>query len=227
VRIRSIALTLFVAVALVGSSAAAYVLPVRHVVRKVNARLNGVHSLQVALVGRARSGDAPDATVAVAERWVFQRATRGARVDVNGPGGRTASWSRGGSASGDAALLPSMPERVVFGRLFGDGDIEALARDLGVDMQRQRLGLIGDRPAIVLGSAAPGDEGAQIWIDRDDYHVVRVRWRDVDRRPVDLELGSWQGPPTRGLFPQRVRVVIGGRWARVMEADDLRSKAGG
>ncbi len=222
--IRSIVLTLTVALAV--TPAAAYVLPVRHVVRKANARLNGIHSLQVALVGRARSGDAPDATVAVAERWIFQRSTRSVRVDVNGPGGRTAAWSLGGSASGDGALLPSMPERVVFGRLFADGDVEALARDLGVDTQRQRLGLIGDRPAIVLGSATPDDEGAQIWIDRDDYHVLRVRWRDVDRQPVELDLSGWEGPPTRGLFPQRVRVVIGGRWVRVMEADDLRSQAG-
>jgi hypothetical protein len=177
-------------------------------------------------VGRARAGDAPDATVAVAERWIFDHRQHGVRVDCNGPASRTAAWSRTQGPSGDASLLPSNAERLVFSRLFADGDLDALARDLGVDTDKERLGLIGERVAIVLGSSGPADGGAEIWIDQEDFTVRRVRWHDQDRQLVELELGDWEGPPTRGVFPQRVRVVTGGRWVRVMEADDLRSQPG-
>src|SRR5688500_13202031 len=107
------------ALALAGAPAHAFLMPVRNVVRKVNARLAGAHSIHVTLVGRAREGDAPDQGLSVAERWIFERAKHAVRVDSNGPDGRTAAWSRGGSTSGDAALLPSAPERIVFSRLFG------------------------------------------------------------------------------------------------------------
>lgn len=205
-------------------SADAHVLPVRYVLKKASQRLATAQSLQVALVGRARAGDTPDGSVGVAERWIFDRRQHTVRVDANGPGGRKAAWSRGGSTSGDAGLLPSVPERMVFTRLFGDGDVEALARDLGVDLERQRLGLVGDQVAVVVGSHSRDDSSAQIWFDHDDFTVLRVRWKDLEGRLVDVETSSWAGPPTRGLFPQRVRVVVGGRWMRVMEADDLRSQ---
>lgn len=217
---------LLLMVGLAATPAAAYVLPARHVVRNVNARLGRVHSLQVTLAGRARHGERPDAAIAVAERWIFQRGGREARVDVNGPNGRTATWSRSGESRGDAALLPSEAERLVFTRLFADGDLTALARDIGADPETVHLGLLGDRPAFVIGATDPRSDVPRIWVDQDEFTVLRVRYRDGRGRWVDLRATGWEGPPTRGLFPQRIRVVVGGRWVRVMEVEELRANRG-
>ena len=221
-----IALGLVWVIGAVPGSASAYLLPARHILRKVNARLAKVGTLQVALVGRVQ-GDPAIAPVSIGERWVFSAASRSARVDVNAGGGRKASWSRSKAVTGEPSLLPTHAERLVFTRLFADRDAGLLMKDLSIDSDRQRLDRMGDRIAHVIGSNASDDRSSsirpEIWIDQDDFTVMRVRFQAQGSGLVDLRFGEWSGPPVNGFFPHQIRVMIGNHWVRVVETDQVRA----
>ncbi len=196
--------------------AGAYLLPGRSVLARASKRLARKEDLQVALVGRLRE---QGGETLLGERWIFSG--RQVQVDINGPGGRKASWRRDGTTSGDPALLPTEAERLVLPRLFADADVSLLARDLRVDTEAGHLALLGDRVAHVVGvtHAERNDRRASaLWIDQERFEVLRVRFTTATG-PVDLRLAKWWVPSTRGDFPQRVRVTVGGRWVRWMEAE--------
>jgi hypothetical protein len=198
------------------SVAEAYLLPNEHVLKRVGTRLKRRGDLQVTLVGRARLASG---LVSVGERWMFTG--RQVQVDVNGPGKRTLTWRRGGQAEGDALLIPTEAERMVFTRLFADRDTTALARDLRVDLDASHLALLGDRVAHVVGLSFAGRRDRRapaIWVDQERFEVLRVR---VPGRPnVELRLSDWHGPATQGVFPQKTQVTAGGRWVRRLEVDE-------
>ncbi len=141
-------------------------------------------------------------------RWIFVKG--GAQVDVNGPKGLKAKWTRGGATTGPSALLPTNLERHVLPRLFADADLVSLARDLGVDLSRQSLARLGDVPCHVLGARSGDRRSAQIWIDTHEFRVMRVRYRAASG-VADLQLTEWDGPPAKGRFPGRIRAVEGRR----------------
>lgn len=204
----------------------AYLLPVSHIVRKANARLAQIRTLQVALVGRVRI-EGRDPPVSLGERWIFGRAAGSAVVDSHIGDGRRAKWTRGKGVEGNALAAPSSAERLVLTRLFADGDIGALAGDIGADIERQSLTMHRRRIAHVIG-AGPGETTLpQIWIDQDDFAVVRVRLRLERTGLVDIEFDDWDGPPVNGLFPHRMRTAVDGRWTRIVYVETVRANSAG
>lgn len=199
-------------------TARAWLLPAPHVVRRAERRLARSLGLQVGLIGVARTtNDGP--LVPVSDRWVFGGGASGARIDVTGPDARSAFWQAPGSAGGDVALLPSEATRRILPALFGQGSLRAVIDGLGVDLRVQSLGLLGDRVAHVLGAEARGLDRPQVWVDQDDYAVLRVRFRLEKGGYFDLQLTAWEGPPADGAFPQRLVTTIGGRLRRRLHLD--------
>ncbi len=199
-------------------TARAWLLPAPPVERRAERRLVRSGGLQVALRGVARpTADGP--LLPVSDRWVFGRGATGARVDVAGPDTRTAFWQAPGSAGGDVALLPSEASRRILPALFGQGSLRAVIDGLGVDLRVQSLALLGDRVAHVLGAEPRGLDRPQVWIDQDDYAVLRVRFRLERGGYYDLQLSAWEGPPAEGAFPQRLVTTIGGRLRRQLHLD--------
>ena len=197
------------------ASAIAYLLPNEHLLKRASKRLKRRGDLQVALVGRARvAGE----VLPVGERWIFSG--RQIQLDVNGPGKRATSWRRDARPEGDVSLLPTDAERSVFGRLFADRDVPLLARDLRIDLDASHLTLVGERVAHVVGVGFQQRRDRTLpalWIDQETFEVLRVR---VPGSTVaELRLTEWDGPATRGAFPQKLQVTLGGRWVRRLEVD--------
>ncbi len=198
----------------------AYLLPQADVLRRAQRRLGRGQGLQVGLVGLARADDG--APFAVSERWIFGAGAHGVRVDVHGPDGRLAHWQKDGAEGGDAALLPDEAERHILGALFAQASLEALCTGLGVDRRVSSLALQGERVAYVIGAQARQPERPQVWIDQDDFAVLRVRFRRQSGAPYELRLDDWIGPPGDGAFPQRLQVIEGGHWRRRLALDQAR-----
>ncbi len=211
-------LTAAAATAALPLNARAWLLPAPHVVRRAERRLARSTGLQVGLGGVARP-TADDDLVPVSDRWVFGAGPDGARIDVTGPGNRTAFWQAPGTARGDVALLPVEATRRILPALFGQGSLRAVIDGLGVDLRVQSLGLLGGRVAHVLGAEPRGLDRPQVWVDQDDYAVLRVRFRLQQGAFFDLQLSDWEGPPADGAFPQRLVTTIGGRLRRRLHLD--------
>ncbi len=64
-----------------------------------------------------------------------------------------------------------------------------------------------------------GLDRPQVWVDQDDYAVLRVRFRLQQGAFFDLQLSDWEGPPADGAFPQRLVTTIGGRLRRRLHLD--------
>ncbi len=219
---RRVALAALASGVAIPATAHAYLQPNARVLERAGRR-RSTAELQVALVGRARTATG---VVPIGERWIFSG--RHVQTDVNGPDGRRASWRRGSAPEGDVALLPGEVARALFGRLFADRDVAALARDLHIDPDESHLDLVGDRVAHVVGAslAQRRDRAiAALWVDQETFDVLRVR---VPGRPgLDARLSEWGGPPTRGMFPQKVHITLGGRWVRRLEVDRVQTSEPG
>lgn len=206
---------LALAAALGPRSAAAYLLPTPHVLRKVTERLRGSKGIEAALTGEVRPDDGGE-PVPVGERWRFVAALQ---IEVNGPGGRKAAFDAaqgvGSRATGDTELLPREPVWRVLDALFTRADANGLMSLIGARLDMQHLDLVGQRPCHVLG-AAPGEKRANaIWVDQADFVVRRVRFATAQGE-CDMHLDAWDGPITEGRFPHRLSVRLGGRPVRVM-----------
>ena len=200
-------------------TAAGYLLPPHRIVTFTNRRLSRARVLEATLVGEART---TQGAVSVGERWRFGGAME---VDVKGADGRAAHWRAGGPEGGHAELLPRGPVRRVLGHLFGDGDLHRVLMAIGADPSRQRLALSGERVAHVLGAGVREETRPQVWIDQDNFDVLRVLFTGP-AGPLDVRLDAWAGPVTQGHFPHRIRIFAGARWIRRLETDAVRRASG-
>lgn len=227
------------------ATAAAYLLPTPHVLRKATARLAASRGLTVTLAGEARLDDKRE--VEVVEQWSF-----GPKLAVTVTATETAVPSPAGAPSlapplappaappaaspaplpglqarivgaditGDPALLPRAPVRQLLDLLFAQADPSAVMQAIGARRDAQSLALAGDRVVMVLG-APPGDRrAAALWIDNDDYTIRRVRFA-TDIGDAELRLDEWHGPITRGRFPHRLTVTLAGRPVRRLTARSM------
>ena len=197
------------------NTAAAYLLATPHVLKKANARLRGSKGIEAAMTGEIRT-DGGTAPVAVGERWRFVAALQ---IEVNGPDGRKAAFDArqgvGSRATGDTALLPRKPVRLVLGALFTQADVNGLMSLIGARLDAQHLALVGQRPCHVLGAPAGDKRANAIWVDQEDFVVRRVRF-GTDAGVCEIRLDDWQGPITDGRFPHRLTVRLAGRPVRLL-----------
>jgi hypothetical protein len=200
-------------------TAAGYLLPPHQIVTYTNRRLSTIRGLEVALVGEAHT---TKGAVNIGERWRFAGAME---VDVKGGDGREAHWRAGGPERGHVELLPPEPVRRVLGHLFGDGDLHRALMAIGADPSRQRLALAGERVAHVIGAGIREETHPQIWIDQDNFNVLRVLF-EGPAGPQDVRLDAWAGPVTQGHFPHQVRIFAGARWIRRLETDAVQRASG-
>lgn len=213
------------------ATAAAYLLPTPHVLRKATARLAASRGLTVTLAGEARLDGGRE--VEVVEQWSFgpKLAVTVAATEITPPtppgtpplaAAPAASQARivGADITGDPALLPRAPVRQLLDLLFAQADPSAVMQAIGARRDAQSLALAGDRVVMVLG-APPGDRrAAALWIDNDDYTIRRVRFA-TDIGDAELRLDEWDGPITRGRFPHRLTVTLAGRPVRRLTARSM------
>ncbi|MCB9529007.1 MAG: hypothetical protein H6701_11620 [Myxococcales bacterium] len=215
------------------ATAAAYLLPTPHVLRKATARLAASRGLTVTLAGEARLDGGRE--VEVVEQWSFGpklavtvTATETPPTPPPGapplapPAAPPASHARiiGADITGDPALLPRAPVRQLLDLLFAQADPSAVMQAIGARRDAQSLALAGDRVVMVLG-APPGDRRAPaLWVDNDDDTIRRVRFA-TDIGDAELRLDEWDGPITRGRFPHRLTVTLAGRPVRRLTARSM------
>ena len=97
--------------------------------------------------------------------------------------------------------------------------VPALVRDLGADVSRQRLTLLGGDVVDIVGEA-PGDAPApHLAFDHDRGWLRRVAWRQGGELSV-YELSGWlrAGGPSGVAFPRAARLTRGGRWLCTWES---------
>lgn len=229
-RRRALALTAGgVAGLLAPAPVSAYLLPPPIILRKAARRLGKSKGVAVRFAGELRPDPAPrppgvaddrpakpEGPVAVTERWAFGPPLR---VDVNAADAREATWADG-KPSGAVNLLPKAPIRTVLGQLFTEGDPSGLTITIGARRDVQHLALAGDRIAHVIGAPVRDRRTPQVWIDQDDFTVLRIIF-DTDAGGVDVRLAEWDGPITQGRFPHRLSVRFGGRIIRRLDASGL------
>jgi len=209
--------------ALLARPAHAWLRPPRYLFEAARTALGQAPGFQVVVTGRMRGDGGVEAARAFTARWVFDREAARLEVAVNGPQGESAVWRRGGEPQGDPRLVPDPLERLCLGRLFVDpstgGGLPALARDVGVDLTRQRLTLLGGDVVDVVGEA-PGDAPApHMAFDHDRGWLRRVAWRQGGALSV-YEVSGWlrAGGPSGVAFPRAARLTRGGRWLSTWEA---------
>ncbi len=211
--------------ALLAVPAHAWLRPPRYLFEAARAAVGPTPGFHVVVTGRVRGDGGPDAARVFTARWVFDRAAARLEVAINGPQGATAAWRRGGEAQGDPRLVPDPLERLCLGRLFVDpptgagAGVPALARDVGADVSRQRLTLLGGDVVDIVGEA-PGDAPApHLAFDHEHGWLRRVAWRQGGELSV-YELSGWirAGGPSGVAFPRTARLTRGGRWLCAWEA---------
>ena len=202
--------------------AAAWQLPPRHLLRRSAEALRGgrgTDTFQVGLVGRVRGDGAAETWTSVGVRWVFSRVRHLASMALQAPSENIRTWARGGTAQPGAA---SLAEQLVLPRLFADTDPAGLAQQLGVDLGRQRLTLLGDAVADVIGSLPHEPAGSELWLDHDSHLPLRVTFRPAGGPPTRIDLLDWSAFPDGIPFPREIAVYEAGKWVRTFEVEPAR-----
>ncbi len=188
--------------------ASGYLLPRRHLLRKVSSRLQRSPKLSLELEGRLWTAEG---SLEIRERWRFDQP--GKRLEcLTQAGPRQLRWDQ----KGDDALRPHRLLRQSLQRLFVEADLGALMRDLKIDHRRESLSLAGERVAHLLGAGPREPQRPQVWIDQESFLPLRVRAQEPDGL-VDLQLLSWQGPISQGRFPHKIRLNSQRRLRRELE----------
>lgn len=203
-------------------TAGAWQLPPRHLLRRSAEALRGareVQAYQVALVGRLRGDPASDSWTSVGARWVFSRIRHAASMALQASGEKSRTWVRGGAEMPGAVTVA---EQVVLPRLFADLDPAGLAQQLGVDLGKQRLTLLGDAVADVIGSLPHERAGSELWLDHDSRLPLRVAFRPAGGPPVRIDLLDWSAWPDGIPFPREIVVYEAGRQVRTFEVEPAR-----
>lgn len=176
------------------SGAWADLLPSRFVLQRSRALLASPWRVEITLSGEDLARDRP-----LSSRWRVHPAGRELKIELE---------------SGGAPITPKPLLLMIWTRLFLEGDPSLLARDLRVNMERAQLGLLGDHVCHVIGHP----KGPQIYFDQDTFTPLRVRVPSADGG-LEVEMTRWEGPPTQGRFPRRIRVREGRRWVMELGVD--------
>lgn len=234
IAIPSIALTSLALPLLTPREASAYILPTPYVLKKAAARLAATpgHTITYEGTGRLREPTPGAEDMAVTERWTLPaHRVGGPRAELRAGEHRATLAIAGNAANAKAegtgdVPMPPVPQWVVFTYLFFQADPSGLIDRIGARRDAQHLDLIGERPMHVLGAPAGDREAPAMWIDHETFEVRRVRFEPAEG-PCDIRLDEWQGPITRGLFPQRYSVRLGGQPVRAMRATAADAIPGG
>ena len=199
--------------------AQAYIMPANEVVERTEEVLRKVAGSRATFDGEVRKSEEVESK-SIKTHWSLNPATE---VKVTGDRGEGAMEKRACPAGRDVLTPVKKSIQECLAMILSDGKLRTFALSHGVDLNRQRLALLGSRVAHVIGSANRSLERPQIWIDQDTFQLLRIIISQ-NGQPIDVGLKEWAGPISKGMFPHRIEVSINGRWSRRLK---LRTFRGG
>ena len=198
--------------------AEAYLLPAGTVIHKASQVLEKQAGCNLSLKGTLQRDDEVHPINA---HWSFAQKSQIQFEDQNG---QKVIWSPGSKPPPDPhQLLPHASVLQVLHLLFGRAELKTVILQHGIDKTQQRLGLHGTTVAHVVGARLPASRNSQIWLDQENFVITRIRFSDAGH-DMDLELKNWNGPMSKGRFPQDIIIRMDGRERHHLRVTTFRGK---
>ena len=190
-------------------NAQAYILPAYGIIRETKGKLIGSKNLKIRLETQVWNPQ-DRGLKTLSEQWDFANPIHFQLI-------RKSTEAPDAMAETIASQAPYRPDsnvqKVLLG-LFGHQGLESVIDHFRIDTKKRRLALLNESPMFVLGSKNHQSSAPEIWIDKENWHIRRVKFNTL-AGVYDLRLSDWSTPVTRGLFPSELTVKFNHRPIRL------------